>query len=346
MASGLLLVMALGACATPPPTATGPAERFVARLQDPALDLVTGLEGSYTLAANEVYPIRGALAIDGPNARLTTAMEGPLGIDAWEQIVREGTVTERPGSASWQEPVALAEATDILRISLATVTSAEVVGREVIDGQNLYHVRASGLPIGPDAFGIEATGEPSATLDAWVDDEGVPARMRLETGSLVLETDGLHVGEAAPVQAPYEIEVLESSALRYALVVPTTWDVRERGTSGHFIGLDGAYVITYCAAGSMELPDWVAEGTALYSDLWGAEPESVEPITIRAAGGQTPATLSTWHGTSEGQPAYILDLAIVADKVACDIQWFSPPGDEAADRARFEQLLAGFRLGD
>jgi hypothetical protein len=169
--------------------------------------------------------------------------------------------------------------------------------------------------------------------------------MRIETGSLALDLDQVRLGEAAPIQAPYEIERLVSQALRYALVMPASADVQERGSSGHLIGLDGAYVITYCAAGDIKLPNWVAEGTALYSGLWGAEPESSEPLTVRMASGPTPATLSTWHGTAEGQDAYILDLAIVADGVACDIQWFSPPGDEAADRARFEQLLAGFRLG-
>ena len=169
--------------------------------------------------------------------------------------------------------------------------------------------------------------------------------MGIEAGSLTVELDEVRLGLAAPIQAPYEIEALQSPALRYALVHPADWEISERGTSGHLIGLDGAYVITYCAAGSMQLPGWVTEGTVVYSELWGADPESVEPLTIRSAGGPTPATLSAWHGTAEDQAAYILDLAVVADGIACDIQWFSPPGDEAADRARFEQLLAGFRLG-
>jgi hypothetical protein len=170
--------------------------------------------------------------------------------------------------------------------------------------------------------------------------------MRIETGSLTIDFDDIRMGAAAPVTAPDEIKALESPALHYSLVMPAHWDVSERGASGHLIGLDGAYVITYCVAGSMKLPNWVTEGTALYSGLWGAEPESAEQITIRASAGPTPATLSTWHGTAEGRDAYILDLAIVADGVACDVQWFSPPGNEVADRARFEQLLAGFRLGD
>lgn len=317
----------------------------MARLQDPALDLVAGLEGRYALAPEEVYPVWGSLAIDGPDSRLVTAMEGPLGVDAWEQILRNGEVFERPGASTWLEPVALAEATDVLRATLAEVTSAEVVGSEVVDGRDLLHVRAVDLPIGTGTFGIAGSGEPTATLDAWVDDDGVPLKMRIETGSLTLDLPEVRLGEAAPVQAPYEIEQLVSQALRYALVMPETAVVEERGASGHLIGLDGAYVITYCAAGDIKLPNWVIEGTALYSGLWGSEPESAEPITIRTSAGPTPATLSTWHGTAEGQDAYILDLAIVADGVACDIQWFSPPGDEAADRARFEQLLAGFRLG-
>jgi len=317
----------------------------VARLRDPALDLVAGLEGSYALSAEQAFPVWGALAIDGPDARLVTAMEGPFGIEAWEQVLRQGMVTERPGSAGWGEPVGVTEATDVFRTAMGAMETVTLVGSEVIDGQRLHHVRADGLPIGTDAFGIGGSGKASATLDAWVDEEGVPEKMRLESGSLMLELQDPRLGEAAPIQAPYEIKALESPALRYALVMPAASDVRERGTSGHFIGLDGAYVITYCTAGSMKLPNWVTEGTGLYSGLWGAEPESAEPIMVRMASGPTPATLSTWHGTAEGQDAYILDLAIVADKVACDIQWFSPPGDEAADRARFEQLLAGFRLG-
>ena len=268
-----------------------------------------------------------------------------MGIEAWEQVVREGAVTERPGAAGWQAPVALAEAPDVLRSALAEVAAVDVVGTEVVDGRTLHHLRATDLPIGPGAFGITGSGEPSATLDAWVDDEGVPARLRVETGSLALDFDAVRLGEAAPIQAPYEIKALESPALHYALAMPAHWEVSERGSSGHLIGLDGAYVITYCAAGDIKLPNWVTEGTELYSGLWDAEPESSEPLTVRMAGGPTPATLSTWHGRAEGQDAYILDLAVVADGVACDIQWFSPPGDEAADRARFEQLLASFRLG-
>ena len=272
-------------------------------------------------------------------------MEGPLGIEAREQIVREAMVTERRDAASWSDPVALADATDVFRTALAGIEAVDVVGSEVVDGQRLQHLRASGLPIGPAAFGIEGSEPSPATLDAWVDDDGAPVRLRVETGPLTVDLDPLTLGQAAPIHAPPALASLVSSALRYSFVLPASWDVRERGTSGHLIGLDGAYVITYCAAGSMKLPNWVNDGTTVYNELWAAEPESVEPVVVRAAGGSTPATLSTWHGTAEGRSAFILDLAIVADGVACDVQWFSPPGHEAADRARFEQLVAGFRLG-
>jgi hypothetical protein len=127
-------------------------------------------------------------------------MEGPLGIDAWEQIVREGTVTERPGSAGWGEPVGVTEATDVFRTAMGAMETVTLVGSEVIDGQGLHHLRADGHPIGTDAFGIGGSGEASATLDAWVDEEGVPEKMRLETGSLMLELQDPRLGEAAPIQ--------------------------------------------------------------------------------------------------------------------------------------------------
>ena len=164
----LLIVLVLAGCGAPAPTASGPVERFLGRLHDPDLNLAAGIRGSYALSAEQAYPVWGALAFDGPDSRLVTAMEGPLGIDAWEQIVHEGTIAERSGASAWQAPVDLAEATDVLRTSLVAVASADLVSSEVVDGRTLHHVRAGGLSFGPEAFGIGASGDQSATLDAWV----------------------------------------------------------------------------------------------------------------------------------------------------------------------------------
>jgi len=70
------------------------------------------------------------------------------------------------------------------------------------------------------------------------------------------------------------------------------------------------------------------------------------PTVVKAAEGPVPARLVVWHGTVEENASYILNLAIVTGPVTCDIQWFSPPGHEVEDRARFEQVIAGFRLGE
>jgi hypothetical protein len=121
----------------------GPAERFVARLHDPAFDLVAGLKGTYSLSSDEVFPVWGEVAIDGQDARLVTAMEGPLGIEAREQIVREAMVTERRDAAPWSDPVP-ADATDVFGTALPG-RAVDVVGSEVVDGQRLQHL-ASGLP--------------------------------------------------------------------------------------------------------------------------------------------------------------------------------------------------------
>jgi hypothetical protein len=342
-----VLLLSTAACGpTPTPSAAGPAERFLATVTSLDRNLAAAIEGSYTLTASETYPVWGALAIDGADSRTLTTLEGPFGIDAWEQFVREGQVSTRRGIDPWTEPTPVAEPQASLPGALASLTAVDDLGTETIDGQILHHVRAEGLPITPQAFGIEsASADPSATLEAWLADDGTPIRMRLTSGPMTLDLEPIHMTGAIPIPEPPALAVLQSPALRYALVHPEGADVSERGTSGHLIGLEGAYLITYCAAGSMPLNAWVTEGTTLYNTLWEAEPESVEPLVVEAAGGPVPGTLSTWHGTVEGREAYILDLAIVADGVACDVQWFSPPGNEAADRARFEQLMAGFRLG-
>ena len=312
-----LVVAALG-CGAPAPSVAGPGERFVARLRDPAFDLVAGLKGSYSLSSDEVFPVWGALAIDGPDARLVTAMEGPLGIEAREQIVRQD---DGHGAARCRVLVGSGRPGRRDRCPshrLAGIETVDVVGSEVVDGRPLQHLRASGLPIGPAAFGIEGSEPSPATLDAWVDDDGSPARLRVKTGPLTVDLDTMTLGQAAPIHAPPALASLVSSALRYSFVLPASWDVRERGTSGHLIGLDGAYVITYCAAGSMKLPNWVNDGTTVYNELWGAEPESVEPDrgprgerfdaghacrpgTARPRGARP--TSSTWPSSPTASPA-------------------------------------------
>jgi hypothetical protein len=353
-APALTVVLALAvatsvtACANPAPTASPTSSdaigRFQAMMSAPDRNLVAGLRGSYTLTADEVYPLWGALADDGADTRMLTAIETALGIEAWEEVRVGDTTSSRRGTGAWQE-VVTSDVGAGLAETLGSMAALEDLGPESVDGQELRHVRSS-IALGPDELGLDdATPGDPATLDAWLAEDGTPITMRITSGPLTVDLEDIRFGVAADVQAPGELAVLQSPALRYALVLPQGTEITERGTSGHLIGLDGAYVITYCAGGSMQLPGWVTEGTTFYSGLWGAEPEAAESLTIESATGAVPATLSTWHGTAEGQDAYIMDLAVVADGVACDIQWFSPPGNEAADRARFEQLLAGFRLG-
>jgi hypothetical protein len=349
LAALLLAPAVVAACASPAPTASPtPIDaigRFQAAMAAPDRNLVAGLRGSYTLTADEVYPLWGALADDGGETRILTVLETALGIEAWEEVRVAGTTSTRRGTATWRE----APTSDVasgLAEALRSMEPLEDLGPESVGGQQLRHVRRPAVALGASDLGVaDATPGGTATLDAWLAEDGTPVTMRITAGPLTVELDDVRFGVAADIQAPGELTVLRSPALRYALLHPQGTEVTERGTSGHLIGLDGAYVITYCATGSMQLPGWVTEGTTFYSQLWAAEPEAVDDLIIEAARGPVPATLTSWHGTAEGQDAFIMDLAVVADGVACDVQWFSPPGNEAADRARFEQLLAGFRLG-
>ena len=61
--------------------------------------------------------------------------------------------------------------------------------------------------------------------------------MGLTSGSLTLDVEPIRAAGAVPIPEPPALAVLQSPALRYALVHPQGAAVSERGTSGHLIGL-------------------------------------------------------------------------------------------------------------
>jgi hypothetical protein len=348
----VLLGAALGACGEATPSPTNPAERFVAAISNPDLKLTAAVEGTFTLTANDELPLWGAFAVSGADSRMLVAIEEPLGIDAWEQFVHAGAVVARRGVGGWSEPVSAADhpPEERLRAALAAVEEVRDLGEERHGDRVLRHVRVDAFPITDAAFGIEVSGEaPEATLDAWVGEDGIPTELRVRTPTLTLTITPTAFGAAAPIPEPYELTTFRSNALRYTFVHPTTWEVevRETGT-GHQFGLDGAFILTYCVASSprISLDYWTREGTAFYGNQWDSKPDEQRSVVIKAAEGPVKANLVSWHGTVEGRASFILDLAIVTQAVTCDIQWFSPPGHETEDRARFEQFIAGSRLGD
>jgi len=348
----VLLGAGLGACGEATPSPTSPAERFVAAISDPDLKLTAAVEGTFTLTANDELPLWGAFAVSGADSRMLVASEEPLGIDAWEQFVHAGTVVARRGVGGWSDPVSAADdpPEERLRAALAAVEEVRDLGEERRGDRVLRHVRVDALPVTDAAFGIEVSGEaPEATLDAWVGEDGIPTELRVRTPTLTLTITPTAFGAAAPIPEPYELTTFRSNALKYTFVHPTTWEVGVRQTgTGHQFGLDGAFILTHCVASTprLSLDYWTREGTIYYGAQWKAKPEAEVPTVVKAAEGPVPARLVVWHGTVEENASYILNLAIVTGPVTCDIQWFSPPGHEVEDRARFEQVIAGFRLGE
>jgi hypothetical protein len=351
--AGLLVVSAmLAACGHATPSPTGPADRFVAAISDPALKLTSAMAGTFMLTSTQDFAVYGVFTADGPSARIVVSIEGPLGITAWEQVVRDGSVTARRDVGGWSDPVRTADGTAQSRLpsALGSVRAARDLGMEERHGRSLHHVRAEGFTIADSAFGLEMSGgSGGATLEAWVGDDGTPAELHLGTPTLSLTLSPTVWGAAAPVGAPDELTTFRSTALKYAFVQPKSWVVSAaEGGGGHQIGLDGAFIVTYCIASTprIGLDLWTREGIQYYGQRWHAQPDGQLAVLVKTAEGPLPGNIVTWHGTVEEHAAYILELAIVTEATTCDVQWFSPPGHETADRARFEQFLAGSRLGE
>lgn len=348
----LLLASALAGCGQATPSPTSPADRFVAAISDADLKLTAAIEGTFTLAAGQEFPVHGVLAIDGPDSRTLVTIEEPLGITAWEQIVRDGQVVVRRDAGDWSDPVKTADEPPEgrLRAALASVTAIRDLGEGQRGGKALHRLRADALAMAESAVGFEVTGgAPAASLEAWVGDDGIPVELRIDTPTLALTITPTAFGSAAPIPAPYELTTFRSNSMKYVFVHPKSWEVTVAPSgSGHQFGLDGAFIVTYCVASTprISLDFWTREGILFYGNTWDAKPDEQRSVVVKAAEGPVRANIVAWHGTAGDKDSYILDLAIVTRAVTCDIQWFSPPGHEVEDRARFEQFIAASRLGE
>ena len=54
-----------------------------------------------------------------------------------------------------------------------------------------------------------------------------------------------------------------------------------------------------------------------------------------------------WHEANAGdQPTLVLSISAVTDTIACDVLWFSDPGNETEDAALFASFVASFAFAN
>jgi hypothetical protein len=81
---------------------------------------------------------------------------------------------------------------------------------------------------------------------------------------------------------------------------------------------------------------------------WQREPETVERSVVRPVAGDEaiPARLLTFRPEfADDGPRFATDVVFFAEPWAYLVQHLTPPGDELADRYRFERWLEGVRVG-
>jgi hypothetical protein len=86
---------------------------------------------------------------------------------------------------------------------------------------------------------------------------------------------------------------------------------------------------------------WLQQAAAGFSD-WAGTPEEVEPLTVAGA----PALFLGTHGSDVNGEWWIMQVSIVGDGRAWDVQFWSPPGTETKARETLDQFLATFEIAD
>ena len=139
------------------------------------------------------------------------------------------------------------------------------------------------------------------------------------------------------IEAPDEVWTSHfSDRFRYRVGYPEDWELEEMDEGDSFLGPDGSEVFIYMERGDGSLNEWVTDVILFWQEELGQRPESNEPVTIA---GQDGRQLS-YHGDLDDLPTFAMEALVVLEDRGYDFQWYSVPGNEAADQRTFQDLLS------
>jgi len=252
--------------------------------------------------------------------------------------------------------------------SLFSVLSPAIVlgeaGTEERAGEILHRL----VPVGPVDFEPTALGftDPSiadfrADVAFLAEGDGTPAAMivtadwrqtvggSLGAASLELTFNFTSFGGPATVEAPDDVWLLRPNAdYRYAMAHPTGWDVTPVGETAESAGYDlflspvAEEVLVYVypdLTPDVVAAAWFRDSAALLEEGFGVPLETNEELTV----GGLSARLFSLHGSDESGAFFHQEAVVFGSGIAWDLDWYSAPGAEVADRERFMQFLSTFR---
>lgn len=302
---------------------------------------------------------------DGATRSLLVITFPGLPAEENERIDVDGAVyTRTKGSDLWMEMTGNRGGDSVNPISsaLAEADHLEIVGTEMDAGETLHRLEATTpVELGPESLGLT---DPSVTDFAvevafLAEDDGTPAGI-LFAGSwtqgpaeapTAAELDmrfrfiDASVGAIEAPDDPWTVH--ESGELGYRMAYPASWDVLHAPASEEYPAADifiaplhgEVQVIRFDELGDAPPNVWFQESVRVLTEQYGVEPQFIGDM---AHPDGLEVKIFSIHIEEGGHPFHFMQAVIVGGPTAWDVNWYSEPGDEAADAERLTHFITSF----
>jgi hypothetical protein len=241
---------------------------------------------------------------------------------------------------------------------LTQIGAVQDVGIETVAGRRLHHLRPpGGVSIPPSAMGITdpKVVDPQATLELYAEDDGTLPAMTMTmtwiqaTGAtttvaarMVMDFAFSNVGGVVTVTAPADVwQVFKSKRLPYTMAYPGDWATPPESDGDFFrTADDSAEVWIYASTVSktMTQREWALDLATAVSRNLGLRSDGGFGVDV---GGVT-TSAAEYHGKIDQQATFFMVVPVLHGGKGYEIQWYSTPGYETIDIAKFKTFLASF----
>ena len=288
---------------------------------------------------------------------LTTTLEG-VSFTVEQVIADEQSFILSPGHPWLHDPVVSgAERAPTLSEALGSVALTHV-GSAEIEGVNTEQYELTG-PAFADLTASMGLSDPGATLTntsgyLFASSDGQPVALTLKFATP--SADGVHASDYAfafgPSSTPVSIDAPADPWIRkadghgYRMWYPEGWTANlvgegADGFTEDFSGPDARARVFCNTKAKLKLKEWAADGRAFYTKEFGGKPDAIGEETV----GGLPARWTRWDEASvEGNPSFVVNIALVKGPVGCDIQWFRAPGPTGPQDDEFTNMWGTFAL--
>jgi hypothetical protein len=363
--SGCGLIGGSGATPAPTPVRTpdiDTAAAFEEWLDGDALALEADFQGTYTRAGDRISLV-GTYATD-PDGFAVSLSLTLTGAQPTGQLYVAGRNYLRRGGGPWvvDDSTRLDSALPLFGDALSAA-SFEEAGVARLGMERVTRLTSDDLvlPQVMQSLGISdrTTQGMTGTFEPLVTDAGELACFDIAVtivegggaGRWDVRYDVRRTGDGVAVEAPAEPWVWHrSERFGYSVAYPPDWEVEERredqdAQTTEFDLLrspagEEIQVYRHAAVPVDTDPEtWYADSALFLKARWQADPEVNEPVRI----GDDTGRLFEFHVVDATGPHFFMEATLLHEGRGWDLDWFSTPGDEAADRALFQRLLLTFQ---